>query len=177
MTKAVAISLTNFTVKTRDACQPEQAVAPSAHTAVQDSNLTGTATVHTSELSDSREKVSMFVPVKQLKRKRDEPICEVAKLMKSVIENNSTKELIDFMREDLDKAREHELRLMQMMMSLGNQQPVTSKFRILCSQWDILVILHMVHMEAFLVIINHTLTIAIHQNFMCNVSIEFCGCV
>ena len=62
------------------------------------------------------------MPVKQLKRKRDEPICEVAKLMKSVIENNSTKELIDFMREDLDKAREHELRLMQMMMSLGNQQ-------------------------------------------------------
>ena len=62
------------------------------------------------------------MPVKQLKRKRDEPICEVAKLMKSVIANNSTKELIDFMREDLDKAREHELRLMQMMMSLGNQQ-------------------------------------------------------
>ena len=54
-------------VKTRDACQPEQAVEPSAHTVVQDSNLTGTATVHTSELSDSREKVSMFVPVNQLK--------------------------------------------------------------------------------------------------------------
>ena len=61
-------------VKTRDACQPEQAVEPSAHTAVQDPNLTGTATVHTSELSDSMENVSMFVPVKQLKRKRDEPM-------------------------------------------------------------------------------------------------------
>ena len=66
-----------------------------------------------------------FVRLKQAKRKsnRDDPICKASKLMNTIAENDPSKELINFMKEDLAKAREHELRLMQMILSCGNQQP------------------------------------------------------
>lgn len=62
----------------------------------------------------------MFVPVKQPKRKsnRDDPICEAIKLMKTIAEKDSSKELITFMKDDVEKAREHELKLMQMMLHM-----------------------------------------------------------
>lgn len=68
----------------------------------------------------------MFVPVKQAKRKsnRDDPICEAIKLMKTMAQNDPTKELISFMKDDIEKARKNELKLMQMMLSFQNQQPV-----------------------------------------------------
>ena len=68
----------------------------------------------------------MFVPVKQPKRKsnRDDPICEAIKLMKTIVEKDPSKELISFMKDDMEKAREHELKLIQMMLSFGNQQPI-----------------------------------------------------
>jgi len=46
------------------------------------------------------------------------------KLMKTIAEKDPTKELISFMKDDIEKAREHELRLMQMMLSFQNQQPL-----------------------------------------------------
>ena len=41
--------------------------------------------------------------------------------MNTIAEKDPSKELINFMKEDI--AREHELRLMQMILSCGNQQP------------------------------------------------------
>ena len=57
------------------------------------------------------------------KSNRDDPICEALKLMNTIAEKDPTKEFINFMKEDVAKAREHELRLMQMILSCGNQQP------------------------------------------------------
>ena len=110
-------------VKTRDSCQPEQAREPSATQSSR--STTSTPTVDTSESEMSSVDQNMFVPVKQPKRKsnRDDPICEAIKLMKTIAEKDPSKELITFMKDDIEKAREHELKLMQMMLSYGNQQP------------------------------------------------------
>ena len=43
--------------------------------------------------------------------------------MNTIAENDPSKELINLMNEDKAKAREHELKLMQMILSCGNQQP------------------------------------------------------
>ena len=56
----------------------------------------------------------LLAPVKENKQNcKDDPVCKAAKLMKTVIENDPTKEIIIFMTEDVKIAREHELKLYQ----------------------------------------------------------------
>ena len=110
-------------VKTRDSCQPDQALEPSVLEFVQNEGESscGTDKVLESESEDKPGK--LFVPVKERKRSRkDDPVCEAIKLMRSVVENDPTKEVINFLKEDIQKAREHELKLFQMMFSHGNWQ-------------------------------------------------------
>ena len=57
------------------------------------------------------------------KSNQDDPICEALKLMNTIVEKDPSKELINFMKEDVAKAQEHGLRLMQMILLCGNQQP------------------------------------------------------
>ena len=45
--------------------------------------------------------------------KLDATTVEVMKLVKATIENDQTKELITFMREEMEKSREYELKLFQ----------------------------------------------------------------
>lgn len=114
-------------IKTRDSCQPDQAIEPRA--------ISSTPTVPSEDTSESEassaNQSNVFVPIKQAKRKsnRDDPICEALKLMNTIAEKDPSKELINFMKEDVAKAREHELRLMQMILSFGNQQPSWAQSR------------------------------------------------
>ena len=115
-------------VKTRDSCQPEQAIDPTAAQFYRNQVSTcSTPTEDTSEseASSANQSKNLFVPTKQSKRKsnRDDPICDAIKLMKTIAEKDPSKDLINFMKDDTEKSREHELKLMQMMLSLGNQQP------------------------------------------------------
>ena len=110
-------------VKTRDSCQPDQALEPSTLEFVQNEgeSTSGTDKVLENESEDKPGK--LFVPVKGHKRSRkDDPVCEAIKLMRSVVESDPTKEVINFLKEDIQKAREHELKLFQMMLSHGNWQ-------------------------------------------------------
>ena len=110
-------------VKTRDSCQPEQALDPSALELVPNEDQAASSTDLTSESEPESKPGRLFVPVKESKRRcKDDPVCEAVKLMKSVIENDPTKEIINFIREDLQKTRQHELQLLQMMLSHGNWQ-------------------------------------------------------
>ena len=108
-------------VKTRDSCQPDQAIEPRAMSSIPTVPSEDTSESEASSANQS----NVFVPLKQAKRKsnRDDPICEALKLMNTIAEKDPSKELINFMKEDVAKAREHELRLMQMILSCGNQQP------------------------------------------------------
>lgn len=110
-------------VKTRDSCQSDQALEPSTLEFVRNKgeSSSGTDKVLKSESEDKPGK--LFVPVKEHKRsKKDDPVCEAIKLMRSVVENDPTKEVINFLKEDIQKACEHELKLFQMMFSHGNWQ-------------------------------------------------------
>ena len=49
--------------------------------------------------------------------KLDATTVEVMKLVKATIENYQTKELVTFMREEMEKSREYELKLFQLMFS------------------------------------------------------------
>ena len=65
----------------------------------------------------------MFAPVKNVKKRQstkvklDATTVKVMKLVKATIENNQNKELITFMREEMEKSREYELKLFQLMLS------------------------------------------------------------
>lgn len=65
----------------------------------------------------------MFVPVKNVRKKQttkeklDATTLEAKNLVRSTIENDLTKELISFMREEMEKSREHEFKLLQLMLS------------------------------------------------------------
>lgn len=69
-------------------------------------------------------KNKLFVPVRKKKGKHnDDSLTEAIQLMKGVIENDNTQDMIKLMREDMEKSRQHELRLMEMLLGVGNQQP------------------------------------------------------
>ena len=95
-------------VKTRESCQPNLALEPSASSSPSDLSM---------EISDNSVKEKkLFVLIKtkrrQLSKKRlDSATTEVLTLVREAVQNDPTKELISFMKEKMEKSREHELRL------------------------------------------------------------------
>lgn len=114
-------------VKTRDSCNPEKAVEPSA-LSVENFELSKEREESDGncEISDTggKEEKKQFVPVRGKKRKnKDDTLSEAIQLMRGVIENDPTRDLIQLIREDMEKSRQDEFRLMQMLVGVGNQQP------------------------------------------------------
>ena len=119
-------------VKTRDSCTPEMALEPScSHSGESPQTVEATETganayseeinAHddnsTSKDGDTEVK-AQFVPVKRgKKRLKKDPVVEAIETMKHVIEKDPTKELLEFFKEENERARQHEMRLMQMMMA------------------------------------------------------------
>ena len=71
---------------------------------------------------DSVKEKELFVPIKtkrkQLSKERlDLATTEVLTLVREAVQNDPTKELISFMKEEMEKSREHELRLFQLLLS------------------------------------------------------------
>lgn len=104
-------------VKTRESCQPEQAIEPSSSSPSpvdkgSDDDRESTASAET----------DMFIPIKRAKKEKkknqfDTAFAETLEIVKEVVKNDPTKDLINFMREEMDKAREHELKLFQLLHS------------------------------------------------------------
>ena len=116
-------------VKTRDSCQPEQAIEPSAN-APSTSSADGSSPDTSSATGDE-----MFVPVKQPRKKpkSDNAVAEIMVTLKNFIENDPMKDFLQFAREEAAHARQHEIRMMEMFMtmqqqanSFSQQQPVYS---------------------------------------------------
>ena len=57
------------------------------------------------------------------KTRKDDPVVEAIGLIKNVIENDPMKDLISYLREEAEKAREHELKILQIVA----QQPTTQQ--------------------------------------------------
>ena len=115
-----AISL----VKTQDSCQPEQAIEPSFEQSQP--NTTIDPFLEESEPEDESD-TNLFVPVKNAsrKRKKEDIQKEIIEMMKKVSEKDPMKEYIEFAREEAERSREHEARMVQMMCS----QMLTSVFQ------------------------------------------------
>lgn len=114
-------------VKTRDSCSPELAVEPSS-TSLKAKNVENTETTESEGTVDEHKDspVRDFVPVKSAprkKQKKEDPLVEAIGLMRTAIENDPTKELMKFIQSDIEKSREHELKLFQMLLGQSNPNP------------------------------------------------------
>ena len=91
-------------VKTRDSCQPDQALGPSSSYSNLDKSMDGA--------DDCPEHGELFVPKKNVrkrqsgKEKLDSATFEVMEMVKEAVSTDPTKDLIAFMREE--KSRQHE---------------------------------------------------------------------
>ena len=66
-----------------------------------------------------------YVPVKGSAKKKPDNSAEAVKLLKQIAENDHSKNVIDSLRDEMEKSREHELKLFQMMcqtFTTGHQQ-------------------------------------------------------
>ena len=108
-------------VKTRDACQPDLAIEPSAKGTIQSSTSTSEESPSTSQGEKNGKK--LFVPVKRNKKaKKNTPTEEATKLIREALEKDPVKDLLIFMRDEAEKSREHELKLLQMQQQLAQPQ-------------------------------------------------------
>ena len=109
-------------VKTRDSCSPELAIEPSA-SKEENNQMTENEGIVDEHKNSS---VGEFVPVKSVPTKRQnkvDPLVEAMHLMRTALENDPTKELIKFLKSDIEESREHELKLYQILLTHSNPSP------------------------------------------------------
>ena len=107
----------------RDSCSPELAIEPSV-SKEENNKMTKNEGIVTDEHKNSS--FGEFVPVKSVptkRQKKEDPLVKAIHLMRTAIENDPTKELIKFLKSDIEKSREHELKLYQMLLTHSNPSP------------------------------------------------------
>ncbi len=116
-------------VKTRDSCQPEQAIEPSAETngvtslESSSTSLGPSSPAHLAVIRSSQKTQYFFVPVKLCKKGKNEGMLqEVVEMIKKVVDQDPMKEFLQFAREEADKARKHELELVRLMVGDSQTQ-------------------------------------------------------
>ena len=116
-------------VKSRDSCQPDQAIEPDCSKRSPNSEeITNSETLVDEDISKDlkrKDERNVFVPVKKSKKvdskkKMDAAVLESIGLLKEVVNNDTSKDMIRRLREEMDKSREHELKLIQMLNSGGS---------------------------------------------------------
>ncbi|PFX19414.1 hypothetical protein AWC38_SpisGene16193 [Stylophora pistillata] len=110
-------------VKSRDSCQPEQAREPSANeSSAKEIIENGSSDCSTVEGSTKEPpEKSMFVLVKKKGRKhKSDQIASTVDLIRSVIENDPTKYLLEGIHEEMKLAREQENRYLDILLGSGH---------------------------------------------------------
>jgi hypothetical protein len=82
------------------------------------------------DLEDGEDKAeedvrsNMFVPIRKKKKKNDsEPVGKILKILETMVENDPTKELLNFMKEDAEKSRQNEMELVKLLASQNKKPP------------------------------------------------------
>ena len=83
------------------------------------------------DLAKDHPSTQLFVPVKTAPKKRKrkgdntaEILTEAVNLLKTAVENDASKEMLAFLKEDIEISREHELKLFKLLCTQdGLQQP------------------------------------------------------
>ena len=115
-------------VKTRDSCRPDLATEPLMNVPVTDCN--DDVDNEDQDLAKDHPSTQLFVPVKTAPKKRKrigdntEILTEAVNLLKTAVENDASKEMLAFLKEDIKKSREHDLKLFKLLCTQdGLQQP------------------------------------------------------
>lgn len=115
-------------VKTRDSCRPDLATEPLMNVSVTDCN--DDVDNEEQDLAKDHPSAQLFVPVKTAPKKRKrrgdntEILTEAVNLLKTAVENDASKEMLAFLKEDIEKSREHELKLFKLLCTQDKvQQP------------------------------------------------------
>ena len=115
-------------VKTRDSCRPDLATEPLMNVPVTDCN--DDVDNEDQDLAKDHPSTQLFVPVKTAPKKRKrkgdntEILTEAVNLLKTAVENDASKEMLAFLKEDIEKSRQHELKLFKLLCTQdGLQQP------------------------------------------------------
>ena len=111
-------------MKTRDSCNPKMGIVPSAleNVAAEANESEMESEDVTSNKSDENGgKDNLFIPIKRDKKKKKEDVAaEALQALNKIVERDHTKELIDFMKDQIQKSQEHELKVLQMILSSEN---------------------------------------------------------
>ena len=82
------------------------------------------------DLAKDHPSTQLFAPVKtapkkgKTKRRQHRNLDEAVNLLKTAVENDASKEMLAFLKEDIEKSREHELKLFKLLCTQdGLQQP------------------------------------------------------
>ena len=115
-------------VKTRNSCRPDLATEPSINVPVTDCN--DDIDDEDQDLDKDHPSTQLFVPVKTAPKKRKrkgdntEILIEAVNLLKTAVENDASKHMLAFLKEDIEKSKEHELKLFKLLCTQdGSQQP------------------------------------------------------
>ena len=109
-------------VETRDSCQPERALEPSRSSSSPP--CTPGSSLDDNNADNVEDEAELFVPKRSVKngnsnKDKLDTTQEVMKLIPEAVKNDLRKEMISFLRDEMEKSREHELKLFQVM--LGNR--------------------------------------------------------
>jgi hypothetical protein len=115
-------------IKSRDSCQPERAIEPSTSrpsSSASFSSSGGTSRVSsgtpTDEVENDEEKEEeatekMFVPIRKKRKNNEaEAIGKMLKIMETIVENDPTKDLLKFMKEDAERSRQTKQELLRLL--------------------------------------------------------------
>ena len=88
-----------------------------------DHSSASSSPVPVDDSEESAGEKKLFVPIKNRGKKRKDFASRAVECMEKLLDRDPTKDLLEFYREENDKARKHEMQLMQMIMSAQVQNP------------------------------------------------------
>lgn len=101
-------------VQSRDSCQPEMAIEPSA--SINSDTSKSSSEPQENDQSETKNK-KQFVPLKKIKKNTTDHLGEAVALLRKAIEQDPSKELINFMRDEAEKSRKHELDMANLLLN------------------------------------------------------------
>ena len=110
-------------------CQLDEAIEPQPSTSTTTDHRKDENIEEDEKSEKNQEK--LFVPVKGKGRnKKQDNSAEAIKLLKKIVETDNTTTVIDSLRDEMEKSREHELKLFQMMCQTFTARSKTTTSRI-----------------------------------------------
>ena len=99
-------------IKTRDSCQPERAIEPSANSATSSKGQTSTESEENGPVSSMRSN-------KRNKKKdsNSEAMSQMVEIMKEMVEKDPMEDFLQLLKDEMKANREHEMRLYELMFN------------------------------------------------------------